>query len=239
MVQAKRNELLTQDSVKPYQGIYYLAVNDGITGPALNTAIGEQYVLQAGLQNGLGIVLETGIDDTTAGAGDQQTKQRDIISTGLGGGSCAAVFQTDLISQILGPSRNAYFNNNGGNGRPQVNLPMTPNSPTRTTGNGRSSMGQATIRVVDNNMVFRENDQESVTQNSVIASARAGVIKLNFQTRTLTDTDYSEKGRTSVSATELFGAGSGTYRIIDTMVSVAFSNGATDDLPVRIIKKNS
>ena len=239
MVQAKRNEKITSESAKPWQGIYYLSVNDGVTAPALQSVIGNQYVLQAGLQNGLGILIETGIDDSTAGPGDQQTKQKDIISNGLAGGSCTALFQPNLISQVLGPSRNAYCNNNGGNGRLQMNMPMTPNSPGRGKTAGNKGLAGTNIRVVDNQMVYRENDQEAVTQNSVIASARAGITKLNFQVQTLTDTDYSEKGRTDVTANELFGSGDGTYRIIDTMVSVQFSNGATDDLPVRIIKKNS
>tara|TARA_R110002074_G_scaffold76325_2_gene173746 strand:+ start:629 stop:1630 length:1002 start_codon:yes stop_codon:yes gene_type:complete len=238
MVQAKINELLPQQCVKPWQGIYYLAVNDGTTGPALKTLIGESYILESGLQNGLGIVIETGINDETAGAGDQQTKQRDIISQGLMGSSCRVRFNTNLIAQVLGPARGSYFNNNGGNGRAQINLQLSPTSAGIGSSNGNASFGNATIKVINNQMVYRQNDNEAVTTNSVIASARAGVVKLNFNARVITDTQFSERGRTSVTSTELFGTGAGTYKTIDTMVSLEFTNGATMELPIRVIKKN-
>tara|TARA_B100000287_G_scaffold428417_1_gene479792 strand:+ start:506 stop:1510 length:1005 start_codon:yes stop_codon:yes gene_type:complete len=239
MVTAKVNELLPQQCVKPYQGIYYLAVNDGTTGPALKNLLGESYVLEAGLQNGLGIVIETGITDATAGVGDQQSKQRDIISQGLMGTTLRVRYNTNVLAQVLGPGRGSYFNNNGGNGRAQVNLPLQPTSAGIANSTGNVSFGTATIRVINNQMVYRENDNEPVTANSVIASSRAGVVKLNFNTRVLTDSQYAEKGRTSVTSTELFGQGSGTYKTIDTMVSLEWSNGATMDLPIRLIKKNS
>jgi hypothetical protein len=238
MVQAKINELLPQQCVKPWQGIYYLAINDGTTGPAIKALIGESYVLESGLQNGLGIVIETGINDETAGVGDQQTKQRDIISQGLMGGSCRVRFNTNLLAQVLGPARGSYFNNNGGNGRAQINLQLSPTSAGIASSNGNANFGNATIKVINNQMVYRQNDNEAVTTNSVIASARAGVVKLNFNARVLTDTQFSEKGRTSVAATELFGTGTGTYKTIDTMASLEFSNGATMELPIRIVKKN-
>jgi len=237
MVQAKPNELIPQQSVRPYKGIYYLAVNDGTSGQALKTIIGEQYVLDAGLQNGLGILIETGIDDTTAGNGDRQTKQRDILANGLGGGACSVAVATNLFSQVLGPARGSYFNNNGGNGRPQINLPLTPVSPTGPDYGGRTNYAAANIRVVDNQMVYRENDNENVDQNSVIASARAGAVKINFQVRSLADVDYSQYGRAVVTSTELFGTGTPSWKIIDTMVSIRFSNGAQEDVPVRIIKQ--
>jgi hypothetical protein len=238
MVQAKINELLPQQCVKPWQGIYYLAINDGTTGPAIKALIGDSYVLESGLQNGLGIVIETGINDETAGVGDQQTKQRDIISQGLMGGSCRVRFNTNLLAQVLGPARGSYFNNNGGNGRAQINLQLSPTSAGIASSNGNANFGNATIKVINNQMVYRQNDNEAVTTNSVIASARAGVVKLNFNARVLTDTQFSETGRTSVAATELFGTGTGTYKTIDTMTSLEFSNGATMELPIRIIKKN-
>jgi hypothetical protein len=86
-------------------------------------------------------------------------------------------------------------------------------------------------------MVFRENDNEAVTLNSVIASARANATKIGFQTRVLTDTDFAERGLSSVTSTELFGSGNSSFKLIDTMVYVTFANGATIDLPIRIIKK--
>ena len=238
MVQAKVNELLPQQCVKPWQGIYYLAVNDGTTGPAIAQIIGDSYVLQSGLQNGLGIVIETGIDDETAGPGDEQTKQRDIISQGLMGSNLRVRMNTSLLAQVLGPARGSYFNNNGGNGRGQINLPLSPTTAGVATSAGNSNFGTATVKVINNQMIYRQDDNEAVTANSVIASARAGVVKLNFNTRQLTDTHYAERGRTSVTATELFGAGSGTFRTIDTMVHLEWSNGATLELPLRIIKKN-
>jgi hypothetical protein len=237
MVQAKPNTLISDQAVRPYNDIYYLAVNDGVTRTAIADVIGEQYVLGAGMQQGRGILIETGIDDTTAGAGDQFTKQRLITSNGLGGGGCQIQINTKLLAQVLGPGRGSYFNNNGGNGRAQVNMPLSPASPSKSVSSAAVNAGIVNIRAVNNQMVFRENDNEAVTLNSVIASARANATKIGFQTRVLTDTDFAERGLSSVTSTELFGSGNSSFKLIDTMVYVTFANGATIDLPIRIIKK--
>lgn len=237
MLQAQTNELLTTIAVKPYKDIYYLAVNDGATTPELNQLIGQEYVLTSGNANGLGILIETGIDDATAGVGDQFTKRRLIKANGLGGNGVVAQIDTKLFAQVLGPGRGSYFNNNGGNGAIQVNMPLGPNTPSRNVASGQVSAGMVNIRTVDNQMVYREDDNEAVTTNSVIASARANATRIGFQTKTLSDTDFAEKGLTNISSNELFGTGTSSFKLIDTMVYLTWSNGATMDLPIRIIKK--
>ena len=239
MLQAQTNELISTIAVKPYKDIYYLAVNDGITGPTLIKHLGERYVMTSGNPNGLGILIETGIDDATAGPGDQFTKKRLITANGLGGSGVTATIDTRLLAQVLGPGRGSYFNNNGGNGTIQVNMPLTPSTPTRSNSTGQQSAGQVNIRTVENNMVYREDDNEAVTTHSVIASARANATRIAFSTRTLTDTDFAEKGVTNITSNELYGIVGDSYKIIDTMVYLSWANGSMMDLPIRIIKKNT
>ena len=233
----KRNNLAT-NAVAQRNNIFYLAVNDGgVTSTALITAFGgvsgggTRQLLQSGQLNGSCIMMETGLDTTELRA-TAANKQNYLAGQGLIDSSFQVSVDTRFISAVLGPGNAAKFNNAGVGG--ESNIVTTLQSILPTTNNqSMNNFSIAQIRAVNNQVTYRVADTTADTTISVISGPRSSVTFLNFGTATLAVTDFTRHGKTGQS---ISGA-SGTYRYIDTSVSILGSAGTMDQLPIRIIQK--
>ena len=233
----KRNSL-ARNAVAERNNIFYLSVNDGgVTSAALITAFGgtsgggERQILQSGQLNGTCLVMETGLD-TTELRGTNANRQNYLVSQGLIDSSFQVSVDTRFFSAVLGPAQGAKFNNSGVGGESNI---VTMLTPTTATGKNQSmnNFSIAQIRAVPNQVLYRVADTTSDKSISVISGPRSAVTFLNFDTATLAITDFSRYGKTGQS---ISGA-AGTYRFIDTTVSILGSTGVMDQIPIRIIQK--
>jgi len=233
----KRNTLVT-NAVAARNNIFYLAVNDGgVTSTALITAFGGQtgggtrQLLQAGQLNGSCIIMETGLDTTElrATAANRQTY---IAGQGLIDSSFQVSVDTRFINTVLGPGNAAKFNNAGTGGESNIVTTLQAVLPT-TNNQAMNNFSVAQIKAVNNQVIYRVADTTADTTISVIAGPRSSVTFLSFDTATLAITDFSRYGRTG----QTISGASGTYRYIDTTVTILGSAGSMDQLPIRIIQK--
>jgi hypothetical protein len=229
---------LVANSVAQRNNIYYLAVNDGgVTSTALITAFGgasaggRQQILESGQLNGSCIVIETGLDTAELRA-TTANKQNYIVSNGLIDSSFQVSVDTRFINAVLGPTANTKFNNAGVGGESNIITTLKPHSPAGKN-QTMNNFKIAQVRAVDNQILYRVADTTADTTISVISGPRSSVTFLNFSTATLAVTDFSRYGKTGQS---ISGA-SGTYRYIDTSVTILASAGSMDQLPIRIIQK--
>ena len=215
--------------------LYYLAVNDGATAPALRTAFGDagdQYVLEAGQANGRVIVIESGLETSGDITGTAENAATYITAQGLNDSTMRVSVDIRFISQILGPDSSAYLNNNGGSGAIQFTHNLNAKVPSGgdTIANHRA----ADIRSPRNSIVYRLTDAITDTTNSAINGPRANFTAINLNVKPLTTDDYSRYGFTGQN---LFGDGN-TYNYIDSeMIVTARRTGGQIVVPFRIIKK--
>tara|TARA_R110002020_G_scaffold382927_3_gene593621 strand:- start:1803 stop:2792 length:990 start_codon:yes stop_codon:yes gene_type:complete len=233
----KRNNLVI-NSVAARNNVFYLAVNDGgVTSTALIDAFGgmtgggSRQILQAGQLNGSCIIMETGLD-TAELLGTSANKQTYLAGNGLIDSSFQVSVDTRFINAVLGPTANTKFNNAGVGGESNIVTTLSAVLPT-TNNQSMNHFSIAQVRAVNNQVIYRVADTTADTTISVISGPRASVTFLNFGTATLAVTDFTRHGKTGQS---ISGA-SGTYRYIDTSVSILGSAGTMDQLPIRIIQK--
>ncbi len=236
MPSIKRNQLV-RDSAKPVSNVYYLAVNDGVTGDALRTAFGgasgggELKVLRSGKTNGTAIVLETGLD-TGEIAATAANRTNFISSNGLQESNFMISVDRRFITSVLGPTGGSIFSNGGQSGESNVNFTLSQNL-ANTPSTYYKNMNVASVAAINNNVYKRLTDDTADTATSVIAGPRASATMLNFQVKLLTTDDFARFGKTGQS---IAGA-AGTYRYIDTTVRVHGSTGLQEQLPIRITQK--
>ena len=224
-------------SARRRDNVYYLAVRDGVTAPALKAAFGgvgsggDLQVLEAGQRNGTKIVLEAGLD-TAEIPGTPSNKTNYITSQGLADAAYSVSVDTRFITTVLGPDSSSTFNNNAGSGESDVKFGLataTPNTKDKAMRNRR----MASIRAINNNVVRRQNDNKADTDTSVIQGPRSTATALNFDTRILADDDFRRYGKRG----QTISGASGTFKYIDTSVKVTSALGDTFSIPVRIIQK--
>ncbi len=234
----KRNTKTTK-AVRPRNKVYYLAYNDGSTYDELVTAFGgvdgggDKQVLLAGQKDGLGIVLESGLD-TEEIAATQANKQNFINSQGLADTAFDVSMDTRFLNTVMGPGPGDQFQNQAGSGEAKIKSSLRPQSPT-TRDKMRRHRAKATVRAVANNVVKRTNDTKADTSISAIKGPRASACTLNFDTTILNDKMFKRHGKQG----ETISGASGTYSYIDTMVDITNQTGASEQIPVRIIKKDT
>ena len=234
---AMRRNTKSTLSVDLKDKIYYVAINDGVTTPALVTAFGgasgggDKKVLQAGQRNGFSIILETGLDTNEISA-TGQNKTNFIQANGLSDSEFLVSVDTRFISTVLGPAAGATFANNAGSGESTIKMPLTPVTPSASD-RDRKNYSIARIRAVNNSVLKRQNDKKADTATSAIKGPRASVTALNFDIKMLPDKTFKKFGKTGAT---ISGA-SGTYKYIDTTVKVISTTGLVEQLPVRIIQK--
>ncbi len=233
----KRNTLIA-NSCAQRNNVFYLAVNDGgVTSTALRDAFGgvsgggDRQLLVSEQLNGTCIVMETGLDTTELLATSANVATY-VAGNGLRDSSFQVSVDTRFITQVLGPAAGDRFNNAGTGGAPEILTTLEMVLPVGANP-GMQHYSVAQIRAVPNEVVYRVADTTADTTISVIAGPRSGVTFINFSTATLAITDFSRYGKTGQS---ISGA-AGTYRYIDTMVTVMGSAGSMDQLPIRIIQK--
>lgn len=240
-----------QNSVMKVNNVYHVAVNDGRTYDALVTAFGgingggARKVLLDGDRGNKGIIIESGLDTAEIPA-TTSNKAQFITSQGLNQSNFEVIVDRDLISGILGPAQGTTFNNAGANGQEQININLVPNQVQKSQmgmpspiGNGGAgsgkNKGQANIAAINNQVNFRVTDSVKDTSISAIAGPRAGMTALSFVVATLATEDYVKHGK----VTQTVAGAAGTYRYIDTTVSIATPIGMIMQLPIRIIQKEA
>ena len=234
----KSNEKVTNAAKQSNKSFYYLAINDGKTSDAITAALGgtgvgaEKYVLQAGDVAGPKIINEIVLDTSEISA-TPQNQNNYLSANNLTDGSVSVSIDTRFIASVLGPQRGSTFNNNGGQGREQIQIQLARTPASRTDQNLKNH-NVAQVRAIRNQVYFRQNDNRVDTATSALAGPRASVVALNFDVKNLTSDDFSRYGNTGQ---DLFGD-SNTYDYIDTTAYVtADQSGATQQLSLRIIKK--
>jgi len=232
----KVNNLINQACAER-NNIYYLSVNDGgTTSAALIAAFGgvsgggARQLLQSGDLNGTVICVETGLD-TAELRGTPENRTSFIVANGLVDSSFQVSVDTRFLTSVLGPTPGCRFNNADG-GTANVVSTLGVSIPTGRDPNMINHQ-IATIRAVDNQILYRTDNTTSDTSISVIAGPRSSVTFINFNTATLAVSDFTRYGKTGQS---IAGA-AGTYRYIDTTVLILGSAGTIDQLPIRIIQK--
>jgi hypothetical protein len=234
----KRNTLIQGISLLDKHRVIYLAIDDGTTYDLLVTLFGgagtgAQYVMQAGATTGTKVILESGLD-TSDIPGTPSNKQNYLVSQGLQNAQYQISVDNRFFSSVIGPGAQAQFNNNGGNGQAIVQF-----NPAAQPLTGIDSMVRnhsvASVRAINNNVIFRTNDNRADTQTSAIKGPRATATALSFGVRTLNADMYSRYG---MSGQTLTGDVSGnTYSYIDSTVFVR-SQFSEHQLTVRVIKKD-
>lgn len=232
----KRNQIV-RNSAKPVSNVYYLAVNDGITGDALVAAFGgtngggDSKVLRSAKTNGTAIVLETGLD-TGEIAGTAANKTNYISNNGLQESSFQVSVDRRFFISVLGPTGGSVFSNSGQSGESNVSFRLTANVAS-TPSTYYKNLNVTTVAALNNNVIKRLTDDTADTATSVIAGPRASATMINFSTRLLTADDYSRYGKTN----QTIAGAAGKYRYIDTTVKILGSTGLVEQLPIRIIQK--
>jgi len=229
----RRNEKIPE-AKKLRDNIYYLAVKDGVTFPALKTGFGldgANQLLESGDTSHGGIILETGLD-TAEIAATTQNKSNYITSNGLQDTNFAVSVDTRFIAAVLGPDARASFTNSGGAGSAVTNLTMV-SVPATNSDLSRVNYASAKVRAVNNNVVYRVDDKIPDTNTSAIKGPRASVVSLNFTTKIFSDDAFTKHGKTG----QTVASAAGTYKYIDTTVKVVSSTGLVEQLPIRIIQK--
>tara|TARA_R100000008_G_scaffold72440_3_gene50643 strand:- start:4733 stop:5716 length:984 start_codon:yes stop_codon:yes gene_type:complete len=231
-----RNDQVTQ-AARPRDGIFILAVHDGVTADALVTAFGgmssggDLQVLRAGERNGTKIILETGLH-TEEIAGTAANVANYIVAQGLRDKTFHVSYDNRFISRVLEPAPGAVFNNNGGDGEAIVALKLRGVGPGGTDKSYRNHVMSA-IRGVPNLVVRRLTDARLDTATSNILGPRATVTALNFDTTLVTDDLFSRYG-TSRTISGVAG------KSIDTMVKITGTKtGVQMEIPIRVFKKNA
>lgn len=225
------------ESARQRDNVFYLAINDGVTADALVSAFGgvsgggNLQVLQAGQRSGTKVVLESGLD-TAEISGTPSNKTNYITSNGLQDSNYQVSVDTRFITQVLGPDSSSTFNNNAGSGTSNVKFNLSGGTPVANDRNMKNHK-MASIRAINNGVIKRQNDNKADTDTSVIAGPRANATAMNFDTKILSNDDFTRYGKTGQS---ISGA-SGTYKFIDTNVKVVNQLGDTLQLPIRIIQK--
>lgn len=234
----KRNTKTTK-SVRPRDKVFYLAYNDGTTYDALVTAFGgldgggDKQVLLSGQRDGLAITIETGLDTDEISA-TQANKQTFIQAQGLADTSFEISVDTRFINTVFGPGPGDQFANSPGSGEAKVSTSLRPQSPN-TRDKTKKHRSKATIRSIANNVVKRTNDTKADTTVSAIRGPRASATFMNFDTTVLNNKMFKRYGKQG----QTISGASGTYSYIDTMVSITNQVGVVDQIPVRIIKKDT
>tara|TARA_R110002020_G_scaffold463680_3_gene683883 strand:+ start:252 stop:1241 length:990 start_codon:yes stop_codon:yes gene_type:complete len=233
----KRNNKV-QQAAAPHNGVFYLAVNDGTTSDALITAFGgingggHLKVLQAGQKTGTKIIMETGLA-TTELAGDAASVANYVTAQGLRSTGFEVSLDTRFFTRIYQPTAGSTMNNNGGNGEAIVKFNLQATAPTARDQKRRHN-SLATIRALPTNVVRRQNDAKAhteTTQFNVPASCTA----LNFDLKIISNEMFSRYGQ---NVTVVGSDGNVSCRSIDTMVILTDkTSGATQELPIRIVKK--
>ncbi len=233
----KRNNKL-QQAAAPHNGVFYLAVNDGTTAASLVTAFGGTQggghlkVLQAGQKTGTKIIIETGLA-TTELSGDAASVANYVTAQGLRSTGFEVSLDTRFFTRVYQPSAGSTMNNNGGNGEAVVKFNLQATSPTARD-QKRLHTSLATIRALPTNVVRRQNDAKAhteTTQFNVPASCTA----LNFDLKIISNEMFNRYGQ---NVTVVGSDGNVSCRSIDTMVILTDkTSGATQELPIRIVKK--
>ena len=233
----KRNNKV-QQAAAPHNGVFYLAVNDGTTSDSLITAFGGTQggghlkVLQAGQKTGTKIIIETGLA-TTELSGDAASVANYVTAQGLRSTGFEVSLDTRFFTRVYQPSAGSTMNNNGGNGEAVVKFNLQATSPTARDQKRRHN-SLATIRAIPTNVVRRQNDAKAhteTTQFNVPASCTA----LNFDLKIISNEMFNRYGQ---NVTVVGSDGNVSCRSIDTMVIlIDKTSGATQELPIRIVKK--
>ena len=233
----KRNNKV-QQAAAPHNGVFYLAVNDGTTAASLVTAFGGTQggghlkVLQAGQKTGTKIIIETGLA-TTELSGDAASVANYVTAQGLRSTGFEVSLDTRFFTRVYQPSAGSTMNNNGGNGEAVVKFNLQATSPTARDQKRRHN-SLATIRAIPTNVVRRQNDAKAhteTTQFNVPASCTA----LNFDLKIISNEMFNRYGQ---NVTVVGSDGNVSCRSIDTMVIlIDKTSGATQELPIRIVKK--
>jgi len=233
----KRNNKV-QQAAAPHNGVFYLAVNDGTTAASLVTAFGGTQggghlkVLQAGQKTGTKIIIETGLA-TTELSGDAASVANYVTAQGLRSTGFEVSLDTRFFTRVYQPSAGSTMNNNGGNGEAVVKFNLQATSPTARDQKRRHN-SLATIRAIPTNVVRRQNDAKAhteTTQFNVPASCTA----LNFDLKIISNEMFNRYGQ---NVTVVGSDGNVSCRSIDTMVILTDkTSGATQELPIRIVKK--
>ncbi len=226
-----------QNSALPKDKVFYLAVNDATTADALVTAFGgatgggTRRVLQAGQKNGTSIVLETGLN-TAEIAGTTTNRSNYLKANGLMDTSFSVSVDQRFFTNVMGPASGDVFDNSGASGESVIKTALANNIPSISTQNRKNHV-TARVRAINNNVLKRQNDKRSDTETSAIKGPRSSALALNFDVKLLTTEDFKRHGKTG----QTIAGASGTYSIIDSTVYVEGSTGVTEQLPIRIIKK--
>ena len=236
----KANEKVPEAAKQNANGLYYLAVADGVTADAVTAALGgtdacaEKYVLQSGANTGPKIMFEIGLD-TTEIAATPQNANNYLNANNLVDGSVSVSVDTRFLASVLGAQRGSTFNNAGGQGQEQIQIQLARTPASRKDQNLKNH-NVAQVRAIRNQVFFRQNDNRADTATSALAGPRASAVALNFDVKNLTAEDFSRYGATSQ---DLYGDGN-TYDYIDTTAYVtADQSGATTQVHLRILKKNT
>lgn len=238
MPSVKRNQKVA-NATQMRDKVYYMAYNDGTTYDALVSAFGgvngggDKQVLLAGQRDGTSIVLETGID-TAEIAATQANKQTFVSSQGLADTAFDISVDSRFINTVLGPGPGDQFQNSPGSGEAKITTSLRAQNPNLRD-KMRKHYSKATVRAVSNNVVKRTNDTKSDTSISEIKGPRASATFLNFDTTVITDEMFKQHG----SQGKTISGATGTYSFIDTMVKVENQIGVTEQIPIRIIKKDA
>jgi hypothetical protein len=232
----KTNELVP-NSARRRDNVYYLAIRDGKTPPALVSAFGgvqgggNTQVLRSGQRNGTKIILETGLD-TDEIPGTPTNRTNFIAANNLGDNSFSVSCDARFITAVLGPTNNSIFNNTAGSGDSNTRFNLNGN-PLSANNRAMRNHQIATVRAINNAVIKRQNDNKADTETSVIKGPRASVTALNFVVKLLSAEDYRRYGKVN----QTISGANGTYRYIDTNVKVMTGIGDTFQLPIRIIEK--
>ncbi len=234
----KRNNLIT-NSVAMRDNVFYLAVDDGqVTYDALMTAFGgvqgggSRQLLKSGDMNGPVICIETGIDNADILA-TPENRQTYIVGQGLVDTGFQISLDRRFFTAVLGPSGQATFNNQGNFGAANIRTTLTSNTITSVNNQLGENYGMSQIRALQNNVTYSAGNNTSDTSISVIAGPRSAVTFINFTALDISTSDFSKHGKTG----QTISGAAGTYKYIDTMVTILGSTGTQDQIPIRIIKK--
>lgn len=221
----------------PRNKVFYLAMNDGVTGDALVSAFGgasgggDRRVLQAGKRIGTSIILETGLN-TAEIAGTATNKTNFLKANGLIDTAFNVQVDQRFITNVMGPAAGDIFDNAAGNGESTIKTDLSNNIPSVNV-DGRKNYVAAKVRAINNNVIKRQNDKRADTETSAIKGPRSSAVALNFDVKLLTTDDFKRYGKTG----QTIAGAAGTYSTIDTTVYVEGTTGVIEQLPIRIVKK--
>ena len=220
--------------------VYYLSANSE-TATKLSTALtGSRFVLENNNITGIKIIIESGLDTISIELPrTEEARTAYILNTSLLDNYFNIYCDSRFVSNVLGPTKDAYFRNNS-NDAPRINFKTLERNIPLSTNTLFKHSYMFVLPGVPNLVYNSSGDGEDINV-SAINGPRGSATALNFviDDSMTTTSDGSSNYRYTTygtSSSNLFGDGN-LYDYIDTTILVeGATSQSTLHLPIRIIR---